>query len=73
MTANVRYEIGDLVKIKDDCAMPYFAGKLAIITRQMGVDRMDVVGGYYYEVILSGTTKNHIFNHSELELLSRRK
>jgi len=73
MAAKARYEVGDLVKIKDDCAIPYFAGKLAIITRQMGRDRMDIVGGFYYEVILSDTTKNHIFNHAELELLSRRK
>lgn len=68
-----QHEVGDLVKINNNCAIAYFIDKLAVITRQMGIDRMDVVGGYYYEVILADTTKNHIFNHSELDLISKGK
>ena len=63
----------DLVKIQEDCTVQYFAGKLAIIVRQMGMDSMDVVGGFYYELCLAGTSDHHIFNHSELELLSKGK
>ena len=73
MAFDSQYNIGDLVRVNDNCAISYFAGKTAIICRHMGIDRMDVVGGYYYEVLLEDHKKKQIFNHSELDLISKGK
>lgn len=70
MKPSFRYNVGDLVLVKNSCSSQYFAGKLAIIIKQMGLDPMDVVGGFYYEMHVLVTQKNHVFNHIELELLS---
>jgi hypothetical protein len=73
MAFDIHYNIGDLVRVNENCPITYYAGKLAIISRHRGLDRMDTIGGYYYEVILPDILKNQIFNHSELDLISKGK
>ena len=64
------FKPGDLVIISDDCALDHFAGKTAIILRNVGQDATDHSYGYYYQLHFSdGST--HIFTHRELMLLSK--
>ena len=61
---------GDLVIISEDCDIQYFAGKTAIIVKNIGQDATDHSHGFYYQLHFSNG-KQHIFTHRELILLSK--
>jgi hypothetical protein len=64
------FQPGDLVIISDDCGIPNFAGRTAIIVKSVGQDATDHSHGYYYQLhFADGST--HIFTHRELVLLSK--
>jgi len=63
---------GDLVMIVEDCDTAYFAGKIALITKNVGQDATDHASGNYYELQF-GDGLRHIFTHRELVLLSEAK
>jgi hypothetical protein len=63
---------GDLVVIVEDCDIEYFAGKTAIIVKNVGQDATDHSHGYYYQLQFDDGNR-HIFTHRELILLSEAK
>ena len=79
------YNLGDLVKIIEDCPLGFFAGKLGIVSSRLGKDQTmtnesgysydfddDSKDYYYYSVyLLDGHT--HIFSDRELEIISKGK
>ncbi len=66
------FEVGDLVMITKDCALQYFAGKTALIIRNVGHDATDHSHGSYYSLQFANGSQ-HIFTHRELVLLSKAK
>ena len=64
------FKPGDLVIISDDCDIQNFAGRTAIIIKNVGQDATDHSHGFYYQLhFADGNT--HIFTHRELVLLSK--
>jgi len=65
------WERGDLVEIRNDCAIQYFAGKTGIILSNIGKHLGDSEElGHYYRVLFHDGS-DHIFNDNELTLLSK--
>ncbi len=64
------FKVGDLVMITKDCSLQYFAGKTALIIRNVGHDATDHSHGSYYSLQFDDGTE-HIFTHREIVLLSR--
>mgnify|MGYP003661814543 FL=1 len=64
------YEVGDLVQVKDDCAVTYFRGRIALVAKAAGHDVTDHSHGLYYSLQFSDG-EEHIFPSIELSLLSK--
>ena len=70
------FEIGDLVEIKTNAAIPAFAGSTGIITRHLGRDLTQVAtgqneyDGFYYEVDIASQGSQILLEH-ELTLLRK--
>ena len=55
---------GDLVKIKEN-GFSYFCGRLAVVKEAIEPDAA------YYILCVNGIDGSHVFNRSEIELLSK--
>ena len=71
-----QFHRGDLIKIKDNTAIPAFAGSTGIIIRSLGADASQIVTGeneydnFYYEVNVTAQG-NQILLGRELTLLRK--
>ena len=66
---NIRFDLGDLVKIKPVYHLDYLEGEVGVILWHYGSDPSDPTGEYFYEVML--TSNSMILKHSELDLVSK--
>jgi hypothetical protein len=79
------HNAGDLVQVSEDCALRYFAGKIAIVVSSLGQDYTmtnesgyhhdfdiseDIDPSYYYSLLFS-TGHQHVFSHKEIKVLSK--
>ena len=66
---NIRFDLGDLVKIKPVYHLDYLEGEVGMIAEHYGCDPSDPTGEYYYEVMLANNSM--ILKHSELLIVSK--
>ena len=65
------FQTGDLVRVSEDHAIKYYAGKTALVVSYIGMDNLDEKIGHYYRLLFDDGTE-HMFTHLEMKLLSER-